>query len=67
MGENNRGKSLIVRPNGLGISGGALLDREDGRADTSVQKSTDLVGAERRPLHARVGRGLESGLLFSAL
>jgi hypothetical protein len=33
------------RPNGLGISGGALVDREDGRADTSLQKSDDLAGA----------------------
>jgi len=42
-------------PNGLGISGGALIDRYRCRADADFQKSDDLVGAERRPLHARVG------------
>src|SRR3954471_3633933 len=36
-------------PNGLGISGGALLDRNGGRAHTSAQKSDDLAGATRRP------------------
>jgi hypothetical protein len=41
-------------PNGLGISGGALIDRYGCRADSTVQKSPDLAGAERRPLHARV-------------
>ncbi len=45
-----------MRPNGLGISGGAPLDRYGLRAASDVQKSHDLVGAERRPLYARVGR-----------
>jgi len=44
------------RANGLGISGGAPIDREDGRANSIFQNSDDLAGAERRPLHARVGR-----------
>lgn len=32
-------------PNGLGISGGALIDCEDGRAGTNLQNRTDLAGA----------------------
>ena len=43
-------------PNGLGISGGAPIDRYDCRDASDLQKSDDLVGAKRRPLHARVGR-----------
>jgi len=39
----------------LRISGGALLDRESGRADSNLQKRPDLAGAKRRPLHALVG------------
>src|SRR6266511_3049564 len=50
-------------PNGLGISGGAPIDREGGRADSSFQKSSDLVGAKRRPLHALVRRQPVSSLL----
>jgi hypothetical protein len=42
------------RPTGLGISGGAPIDRKGDRIDTRFQKSDDLAGAERRPLHARV-------------
>jgi hypothetical protein len=48
--------TLPQLPNGVGISGGALIDRKSGRADSNLQKSNDLAGAERRPLHARVGR-----------
>jgi hypothetical protein len=44
-----------VRPNALGISGGAPIDREGCWADSHFQKSSDLAGAERRPLHALVG------------
>ena len=44
------------RPNGLGISGGAPIDRYGCRAGSDRQKSPDLGGATRRPLHARVGR-----------
>jgi len=43
-------------PTGLGISGGALIDRDGCQADSSLQKSDDLVGAERRPLQRRVIR-----------
>jgi hypothetical protein len=43
-------------PNGLGISGGAPIDRYGCRADSNLQNSPDLAGAERRPLHAHVGR-----------
>jgi hypothetical protein len=46
----------------LGISGGAPIDQESGWVDTSIQKSDDLAGATRRPLHARVGRWLGFGL-----
>ena len=42
--------------NGLGISGGAPIDRYWYRAESNLQKSDDLAGATRRPLHARVGR-----------
>ena len=42
--------------NGLGISRAAPLDRESCRADSSHQNRTDLVDAQRRRLHARVGR-----------
>jgi len=45
-----------VPPNVLRFSGGALIDRESGRAETIFQNSPDLVGAERRPLQAPVGR-----------
>ena len=41
-------------PNGLGISGGALLDREGYRADSNLQNGYNLAGAKRRPLHALV-------------
>jgi hypothetical protein len=47
---------LAEPPNGLGVSGGTPIDRNDGRDDTSLQKSPDLVDAQRRPLHARVRR-----------
>ena len=40
--------------NGLGFSGGVPIDREGSRADSNFQKSYDLAGAERRPLHALV-------------
>jgi hypothetical protein len=30
------GAALMVPPNGLGFSGGALLNRESGRADSSL-------------------------------
>src|SRR6266498_1487304 len=43
-------------PNGLGISGGAPIDQEGALADTRFQKTNDLAGAKRRPLHARVRR-----------
>ena len=46
----------VARPNGLGISGGAPIDRYDCHDASDFQKSADLVGAKRRPLHARVGR-----------
>ncbi len=42
--------------NGLGFSGGAPIDREDSRADSTLQNSNDLAGAKRRPLQAHVGR-----------
>lgn len=45
-----------MRPNDLGISGGAPVDRDNGRVDSTLQKSDDLEGAKRRPLHAFVGR-----------
>jgi len=45
----------IRRANGLGFSGGAVIDRESYRADSCLQNSNDLVGAKRRPLQARVG------------
>ena len=51
----------------MGISGGALIDRVSVRADASLQKSNDLVGATRRPLHARVGRQPGGWLLNTAL
>jgi len=35
---------LASAPNGLGISGGAPMDRESGRADTSLQKSPESCG-----------------------
>src|SRR4051812_41220132 len=35
-------RHVLVPPNGLGISGGALIDRKHTRADTSVQKATIL-------------------------
>jgi len=44
--------------NGLGLSGGAPLDREGCRADSWFQNRRDLVGAMRRPLQALVGRQL---------
>jgi len=47
---------LMEPPNGLGFSGGALIDREGSRADSNFQNGRDLVGAKRRPLQARVGR-----------
>jgi hypothetical protein len=47
-------------PNGLGFSGGAPLDREGGRAESSCQNGSDLAGAKRRPLQARVGRARPS-------
>jgi len=43
-------------PNGLGLSGGAPLDQESCQTDSWSQNGRDLVGAERRPLQARVGR-----------
>ena len=52
----------LKRPNGLGFSGGALIDREDHRTDPSFQNRPDLIGATRRPLQARVGRQLERTL-----
>ena len=42
--------------NGLGFSGGAPIEREGCRVDSSFQKSGDLAGAKRRPLQARVRR-----------
>ena len=57
----------VSSPNGLGISGGAPVDRENGRADSNLQKSDDLAGAKRRPLHALVGRlGLLQSFVSSA-
>jgi len=50
-------------PNGLGISGGAPIDRYEGRADSDLQKSGDLAGATRRPLHARVSRRAGYGFM----
>jgi hypothetical protein len=44
------------QPNGLGISGGALIDSEKPWVASWSQNRTDLVGAKRRPLHALVGR-----------
>ena len=55
------GVSRVVwreQPNGLGISGGASIERDHVVANSVFQKSSDLGGAERRPLHARVGRQL---------
>jgi len=46
----------LLRANGLGISGGAPVDREGGWTASTLQNSYDLVGAKRRPLHALVGR-----------
>ena len=42
----------------MGISGGAFafIDREEYRNDSDLQKSNDLAGAKRRPLHALVRR-----------
>jgi len=48
----------MVRPNGLGLSGGAPRDRERYRADSSLQKSPDLAGAKRRPLHPVITVGV---------
>ena len=45
-----------VPSNALGISGGAPIERGDSRADSCFQKSDDLAGATRRPLHALVRR-----------
>jgi len=45
----------LKRPNGLGISGGAPIDREGFRAESRFQNGPDLVAAKRRRLHARVG------------
>jgi len=45
----------LWRPNALGISGGAPVDREGGRVDSRFQNRADLGGAKRRPLHALVG------------
>jgi hypothetical protein len=44
------------RPNGLGMSRAAILDRESCRADSSLQNASDRGAAKRRRLHARVGR-----------
>jgi hypothetical protein len=52
----------MARPNGLGFSGGALIDREGNRADSIFQNRADLGGAKRRPLQARVGRTLDRRL-----
>jgi hypothetical protein len=41
--------------NGLGFSGGAPLDRESCRAVLGFKIATILLGAQRRPLQARVG------------
>ena len=46
----------LARPNVLRFSGGAPLDRESYWAESSFQKSHDLVGAKRRPLQPLVGR-----------
>ena len=45
-----------ARPNGLGMSRAAVIEREGGRADSNFQNATDLGAAQRRRLHARVGR-----------
>jgi hypothetical protein len=37
------GKALMTRPNGLGISRAAPIDRESCRANTSLQNSNDLA------------------------
>jgi len=47
---------LSLRPNVLGISGGAPVDWDGCWTDSIFQQSDDLVGAERRPLHALVRR-----------
>jgi hypothetical protein len=44
---------IWLRSNGLSFSGGAPLDRESSRADSSFQKRHDLVGAKRRQAHPR--------------
>ena len=43
-------------PNGLGMSRAALIDRQGGRADSTCQNAADLGAAQRRRIHARVGR-----------
>ena len=53
-----------LRPNALGFSGGAPLDRERTRAVPSFQKSPDLAGAKRRPLQAPVGRQPMEGFVM---
>jgi len=52
-----RGIACQEPPNALGISGGAPVDRERGRADSSFQNATDLAGAERRPLQHSMPSG----------
>jgi hypothetical protein len=42
-------------PNGLPITRAAWIDREHDRPDTSFQNTDDLVDAERRRVHGRVG------------
>jgi len=56
-------RALMMPSNGLGISGGAPIDRYCCWADSNLQKSDDLAGAKRRPLHAHVGRQLRGGFV----
>ena len=46
----------MLPPNVLAFSGGAPVDREGGWADSRLRNRPDLVGAQRRPLQAYVGR-----------
>src|SRR5262249_11491601 len=57
-------QSTCGQPNGLGFSGGALIDRESCRVESRFQKRYDLAGAERRPLQARVRRRLHMSVLL---
>ena len=49
-----------MRSNALGFSGGAPIDRENGRTDSWSQNRRNHVGAKCRPLHALLGAAARS-------